>query len=144
MSTIRPIRIMVVDDDASMTRLVKTIIKSNFGAQITTITATDPKVASALLESELVDIVITDLEMPGLSGLDLLRIAKQRNAWTQVILVTAHSACSALTEAMELGASDYLLKPLAPELVSDVIRQTYGRLVRWQQALAGTFSLSPA
>jgi DNA-binding NtrC family response regulator len=141
---IRPIRILVVDDDESMTRLIKAIIEGTFGAQITTITTTDPKAAGDLLESELIDVLITDLEMPGLSGLDLLRIAKQRNAWTQVILVTAHSACGALTEAMELGASDYLLKPLAPELVSEVVRQTHRRLVRWQQALAGTFSLAPA
>ena len=57
--------------------------------------------------------------MPGPGGLELLRCAKRRNPCTQVLFLTGRSTLEALTDALELGATDYLLKPLdQAELIS--------------------------
>lgn len=135
-----PVRVLLVDDDPDMVELLKGIIQQGFSADVQIRTAQDPREARRQLETELVDLLITDLEMPGISGLDLLRCAKRRNAWTQVLLVTGHSSLNALTNAMDLGASDYLLKPVNPVEVEEVVTGILSRLCRWRLALAGTLA----
>jgi two-component system response regulator FlrC len=68
-------------------------------------------------------IVITDLRMPGISGLDLLREVKAISPRTQVILVTAHGTVNNAVEAMKMGAFDYLLKPFAFSDLQDVVER---------------------
>ena len=112
MSSSRPVRILLVDDDPTIVELLEQIIRHAFPDEVQIKTAIDPKEARRHLEAEVVDLLVTDLEMPGISGVELLRCAKRRNTWTQVLMVTAHSSLDAVTDAMDLGASDYLLKPL--------------------------------
>jgi len=82
--------------------------------------------------------LVTDLEMPGVNGLELLRCAKRKNPCTQVLFVTGHSTLEALTDALELGATDYLLKPLDQTELIELIEDAEKRLWRWRQALSGT------
>ena len=100
----------------------------------------DPLVALRHLETELVDLLVTDLEMPAVSGLDLLVEARSCNPCTQVVVVTGHSTIDALLEALELGASDYLLKPLDRNDLIRVVDESLRRCVRWRAALGGTFA----
>jgi DNA-binding NtrC family response regulator len=83
-----PTRVLLVDDDPQMVRLVEAVIHKEFPRSIQIMTAVDTAIASQYLEANIVDLLITDLEMPGLNGLELLRIAKRRNVWTQVLLLT--------------------------------------------------------
>jgi DNA-binding response OmpR family regulator len=140
MSTHTPMRIMVVDDDAVMVHLLRATIEDGFGTEVCVEAVADPHYASARLEAGVVDLLVTDLMMPGIDGLKLLRCAKRRNAWTQVVVLTGHFGCNALTEAMELGANDYLVKPLDTAELEEVIRGVHRRLRRWRRALASTLS----
>jgi two-component system response regulator YesN len=79
--------------------------------------------------------LITDLEMPELSGMELIPIAKQRNAWTQIVVLTAHSTSSRVCEAMSVGAIDYLLKPVDRNQLEKVIQEAIERIDRWQAVL---------
>jgi DNA-binding NtrC family response regulator len=136
----RLVQVLLVDDDPDLLQLLEEIIQEGFPDDVQIKTASDPKEAWRHLDSELFDLLVTDLEMPGISGLELLRRAKRRNAWTQVLLVTGHSSLDALTEAMDLGASDYLLKPLNPSEVEEVVAGILRRLCRWRLALASTLA----
>jgi DNA-binding NtrC family response regulator len=135
-----PVRALVVDDDPQMARLLEAVIQQACPDDVQIKTATHPKAARQYLETEVVDLLVTDLEMPGISGIELLRCAKRRNAWTQVLLVTGHSSLGALADAMELGAADYLLKPLDWDELKDAVGCVISRLFRWRRALAGTFA----
>jgi DNA-binding NtrC family response regulator len=135
-----PVRVALVDDDPVTVELLENAIRQRFSGDVQIKTATDPEVAWHLLEAEIVDLLITDLEMPGISGMDLLRCAKRKNAWTQVLMVTGHSSVDALTDAMELGAADYMLKPLDPEQLQEEITDVLRRLDRWRKALVGTLA----
>jgi DNA-binding NtrC family response regulator len=141
MNTEQAIHILLVDDDPDLLQVLKAIIQRGFSDDIRIRTANDPKDALQQLDAEIVDVLVTDLEMPGISGLELLRRAKRRNAWTQVLLVTGHSSLDSVTEAMDLGASDYLLKPFTPGELKEVVDGTLSRIRRWRFALAGALAI---
>ncbi len=135
-----PTKLLLVDDDPSMVRLLTEVIERSFGDRMTLHSLTDPKEARRWIEDHVVDILVTDLEMPGVNGLELLRCVKRRNPCTQVLFLTGHSTVDALTDALELGATDYLLKPLDQAALIELIEDADRRLRRWRQALAGTLS----
>ena len=120
-------------------RLLAKVIERSLGDQIEIETLTDPKAARERIDKGGVNILLTDLEMPGINGLELLRCAKRRNAYTQVLFLTGHSSQDSLLDALELGATDYLLKPVDQNELLELIRQAYARQQRWRQALAETW-----
>lgn len=129
-----PASLLIVDDDVSLLRLVQKVLTSSFPAL--TITAmTDPREAARYLDESICDILLSDIDMPGITGLELLQRAKQRNAWTQVIFMTGQSTWSRVSEAMGNGASDYLLKPVDRSELEKVISEAIVRIQRWQYAL---------
>jgi DNA-binding NtrC family response regulator len=136
----RPTRLLLVDDDPSMVRLVTNVINRSFPDEIQLKSLTDPVQARDCIESDLWDILITDLEMPNLNGLGLLRCAKRKNALTQVFFMTGHSAVESITDALELGATDYLLKPLDTSELIELLSEARKRIRRWRQACAETIS----
>jgi DNA-binding NtrC family response regulator len=133
-------RLLLVDDDPSMVRLLATIIDRSFGDQIEMQSLTNPTEARDVIEKNVIDILVTDLEMPGINGLGLLRHAKRKNALTQVLFMTGNSSLDALTDALELGATDYLLKPMDQAELVELLEQAQKRVQRWRQALAGTLT----
>ena len=137
-------RLLLVDDDPSMVRLLTAIIMQRFGDQIELKSLTDPEDARQWIETEVVDILITDLEMPGVNGLELLRCAKRRNACTQILFMTGNSTLDALNDALESGATDYLLKPLNQTELIRLVKDAQERQLRWKKALAGTLAAERA
>ena len=140
MTSKTPVRVLLVDDDPDMLQLLEEIIQEGFRDEVQIKATSDPKQARRHLEAEIVDLLVTDLEMPEISGLELLRCAKRKNAWTQVLLVTGHSNLDALTNAMDLGASDYLTKPIDQDELEEVVTSILRRLCRWRAALADTLT----
>ncbi len=136
----RTLDLVIIDDDPQMVRLLERLVKREMGDAVVMHTFVDPLLAQQHIDHHCCDILVTDLQMPGVDGLQLLRFAKTRNAWTQVIFMTAHSTWDAISEALELGASDYLVKPLSPADVAEVLQQTHGRCRRWQAALGSTLA----
>jgi two-component system NtrC family response regulator len=101
--------ILVVDDDASQRRLIEFWLKED-GYDVAT--AADGNAGLREFTDKSPALVITDIRMPGLSGLDLLGRVKALNPDTPVILITAFGTVGDAVGAMKLGAADYVLKPL--------------------------------
>lgn len=102
-------KILVVDDEPKMTSLICGTLEDASHSVTTTI---DPADALKLIEQRGFDIVITDLSMPGVSGMEILKKALSVDG-TDVIMMTAFGTVETAVEAMKLGAADYLTKPFS-------------------------------
>jgi DNA-binding NtrC family response regulator len=137
-SMARKVNLLIVDDDPSMVRLLTRVVERHLGDKMSVCGLSDSSEALAWLEHHCCDILVSDIDMPDIDGLQMLRYAKRRNAWTQVIFITAHTTWEKLTEAVEFGASDYLLKPINQDELVTLLSQQYVRCARWQTAVLGT------
>lgn len=134
----RRLNLLVIDDSPTILSIVSDTLEERFSDVVDVTALSDPSAAARFLERSTCDILLVDVEMPGVSGLDVLRAAKARNVWTQGIIMTAHSTCDRLATAMDCGACDYLLKPIDRQQLVEVIAECTKRVTRWQQALRGT------
>lgn len=104
----RTYRALIVDDDAEMGQLVSDVLQGE-GFEATVLG--DSFEASRILKTEEFDVVVTDLKMKGLKGLDLLEEAKRVAPDTPVIIITAFGTIESAIKAMKMGAYDYITKP---------------------------------
>jgi DNA-binding NtrC family response regulator len=123
------IRILVVDDEASQRELVSGYLKKQ-GFEV--FTAAGGESALELFRQAPMELILTDQRMPGLSGLDLLKAAREINPETQVIVMTAYGSVETAVEAMRDGAADYVAKPLN----LDELRQKIQRIVEQHRLYA--------
>jgi two-component system KDP operon response regulator KdpE len=113
-------RILVVDDERQITRMLRTSLQSSGYEVITAANGSDGYVT---FESERPDLIITDLAMPEMSGLDLTR-AVRRLATTPIIVLSVRDTDAMKITALDEGADDYLTKPFSmPELLARVRAQ---------------------
>jgi len=112
--------ILIVDDDAAQRRLIEFWLKED---GYPTVLAADGLAGLREFESKSPSLVIADIRMPGLSGLELLGRIKGRNEDALVILITAFGTVENAVDAMKLGASDYILKPLNADELKIVVRR---------------------
>lgn len=112
-------RILVVDDELSMREFVSILLERE-GYDV--LTAADAETALIRLASSEIDLVISDVQMPGLNGLELLAKIKENTPDTAVLLVTAFSTAEQAVEAMKLGAYDYLAKPFKVDEIKILVR----------------------
>jgi len=113
-------RILVVDDERSMRELLAIVLRRE-GYDV--LLAENGKSAIAMLEKEPVDILISDIKMPDLSGVDVLRAAKRVDQDILGIMITAFASTETAVEAMRLGACDYLSKPFDVDLLRMKVRE---------------------
>jgi DNA-binding NtrC family response regulator len=106
-------QVLVVDDHAAARESVADVLR-HAGYEVTSLGS--PVEALACLEQHAFDLVITDLQMPGMDGLEFIREIRRRRFSSQILMVTAHATISSAVEAMRQGAFDYLEKPF------DVVR----------------------
>jgi two-component system response regulator PilR (NtrC family) len=116
----RPARILVVDDERSMRELLAIVLRRE-GYDV--VLAENGRAAIALLEREPIDLLISDIQMPDLSGVDVLRAAKQIDQDVLGIMITAFASTETAVEAMRLGACDYLSKPFDVDLLKMKVRE---------------------
>ncbi len=116
----RPPRILVVDDERSMRELLAIVLRRE-GYEV--LLAENGRAAIDLLEREPVDILISDIKMPDLSGVDVLRAAKKLDQDILGIMITAFASTETAVEAMRLGACDYLSKPFDIDLLKMKVRE---------------------
>lgn len=101
-------RILVVDDEALVRDfLQEALTRKSYAVEL----AEDGKKAKSLLKEQTFDLVLTDLKMPGVTGLDLLRFVKAHQPDTPVLMMTAYGTIENAVEAMRLGAFHYITKP---------------------------------
>src|SRR5262249_40019267 len=112
--------LLVVDDEPSMLIALKETLKHK-GYEITV--AGSAVEAVGKLKARAFDLVISDVRMPTMGGMDLLRQIKSMSPQTAVILLTGFGTVQSAVEAMKLGAFDYLLKPFSAEDLDTVVRR---------------------
>jgi two-component system response regulator PilR (NtrC family) len=113
-------RILVVDDERSMRELLAIVLRRE-GYDV--LLAENGRTAVAALERESIDLLISDIKMPDMSGVDVLRAAKQIDPDILGIMITAFASTETAVEAMRLGACDYLSKPFDIDLVKMKVRE---------------------
>ncbi len=119
-------KILIVDDEEGMREVCAATLRRLPDAQI--VLEGESRRAAERLDEESPDLLITDICMPGLSGLDLLRLARQRDPNLAALILTAYPTVETAVECMKLGAADYLTKPLFPEeLLATVQRLLAGK-----------------
>lgn len=113
-------KILIVDDEELMRQfLAETLKRKNYGVEV----AKNGKEAIALIKKNTYDLLLTDLKMPELSGIELLRKTKEISPQTLVIVMTAYGTIANAVEAMHLGAFNYLLKPFTPDAIETLINK---------------------
>ncbi len=102
--------ILIVEDEAKMRRL----LELNLGDDgFTTFSAEDAETGLKLLRENPIDLILTDLKLPGMNGLEFLQAVKRQNAALPVVVMTAFGSVETAVDAMKAGASDYVLKPFS-------------------------------
>ncbi len=107
-------RILVVDDEESIRDLLRLVLA---GEGYSVVTARDGEEAIEQLEAQRFDLVITDLVMPRVNGVEVLRAAKRIDPNYPVIVITGYPSVETVTELVRLGAGDYLTKPFNIDVV---------------------------
>jgi DNA-binding NtrC family response regulator len=111
-------RVLIVDDDAGIRKLCSTICDS---AGLESFTAGDAEEAVERLASVLPEFVLLDVNLPGRSGMELLREIRVRFPATKVVIITGYAAVDLAVDAMKLGAYDYIAKPFSPKRLLQVL-----------------------
>jgi len=122
-----PERIMVVDDEPNMLRLLKTILSDQTGYDV--VTTNNPLEVSKLLQEDRFDLVISDLKMPLVDGIDLIGIIKKIDPGIPIIIITAYGTIETAEEAVQKGAYDFITKPFRKEAILLTIR----RALEWKR-----------
>lgn len=117
--------ILVIDDEAALRQTLARILQ-RAGYEVTT--AESGEMGISILSSALFDLVYMDIRMPGMGGLQTLKAIHASQPNLPVILFTAQPDMNSAVEALRLGAADYLLKPLQPEVLLERTRATLARL----------------
>lgn len=124
-------RILIVDDD-DMVRLSYLRSLAGIRANCDVTAAQDGAEALRAMEQQPSDVVLLDLRMPGMNGMAVLRAIRERWPESQVVIITGFPSLETVKEAIEVGACDYLAKPVGPE---EIICAAQGALTRKGWAL---------
>ena len=118
-------QILVVDDSPETVEIIQRNLESaGFGV----FTASCVSDAVSILASTRIDLVVTDLKMPGPSGLDLVRHVRQNHADTEVMMITGYATVEGAVEAVKTGAEEYLQKPFTDEELLTAVRKAFEKL----------------
>lgn len=122
MSTSR--HIMIVEDEPNVRLVFRTALSSN---EYVVSTAEDGESALRWLAKKPADLVLLDLQMPGMGGMEVLRRLREAGIEVPVVIVSAHDALPNVVQAMRLGAIDFLAKPTTPEALRKVVADVLSR-----------------
>jgi two-component system, NtrC family, response regulator AtoC len=123
-------KVLVVDDEPLMRNfLAETLRRKNIDVTV----AENGRKALDLLKKTPFDLVITDMKMPDITGIDILRYVKETSPNTFVVVITGFGSIENAVEAMHLGAFNYLIKPFYPETIETVIDKASEQLALMQE-----------
>ncbi len=116
--------VLVVDDEPSMRQLLSSVLQGE-GYEVGT--AADGNEALSAFGSREWDLVIQDLKMPGMNGIELLKRIKEADPGALVVIITAFSSWDSAVEAMRLGAYDYIKKPFDTDMIRQIVARAIER-----------------
>jgi len=120
-------KILIVDDFATMRRIMKNILKQIGFSNI--IEADDGTTAMEELKKTTVDLIISDWNMPKMTGLDLLKKVRGDDAFKDVpfLMVTAEAQKQNVIDAVQAGVTNYVVKPFTAEAISEKLEKIFGK-----------------
>lgn len=124
--------ILVVDDDLELGRFVVDLATDQGHAAVST---PGPLAALELLAKQRFDLMVTDMRMPGMDGLEFIRRARALDAHLAIVAITAFGSLETGLRALEAGAQDYLSKPFRSDELSTKIERTLERRTRELESL---------
>ncbi len=113
-------KILIVDDEQSMRDFLSIMLKKEGYEVVSAENGTD---AVKAVQNDIFDLLITDVKMSGMDGIDVLKAVKEVSAETVVIMITAYATAETAVEAMKLGAYDYITKPFKIDQIKLVIQK---------------------
>lgn len=122
MTQLEEIRVLLVDDEVEF---VDTLAKRMKKRKLKTSSVNSGEDALEFLGQHLTDVVILDVKMPGIDGIQTLREIKQQYPLVEVIMLTGHANVEVAIQGMEIGAFDYLMKPMAIDDLVYKIQDAY-------------------
>ncbi|MCK4395831.1 response regulator [candidate division WOR-3 bacterium] len=117
--------VLVVDDEATVCKSVRRILERE---HLEVDEALSGKEALDMLDKKPYGVVVTDMMMPGIGGMDLIRMIKEKQPEVSVIMITGFATIKTAVQAMKLGAFDYIPKPFTPEELSGVTLRAIERM----------------
>jgi DNA-binding NtrC family response regulator len=126
-------RILIVDDEQEILNMLRRNLALD-GYDV--YTSTSPNEALEMMKDGLYNLVITDIKMPGMSGVDLLVEIKKVNPLANVIMMTGYSSMAHVVDCLGAGAMDYFVKPFhdLDEVIS-AVGQARDRILRWRSSM---------
>jgi DNA-binding response OmpR family regulator len=119
------LRVLLVDDEVEF---VTTLAERLEIRDIPTLVAADGEQALQIMERDQPPVVVLDVMMPGLGGLDVLQLIKRKYPGTQIILLTGHGSTKDGIKGMRMGAFDYIMKPVQIEDLINKMNEAYKAL----------------
>lgn len=117
--------VMIVDDEEDF---LETLVKRLEKRDLKVIGAKSGEEALELLRESPVDVVVLDVKMPGMNGIEALKEIKGRHPLVEVVLLTGHASTEVAIKGMELGAFDYLMKPIGMDELLYKVQDAYERV----------------
>jgi len=117
-------KVLIVDDELDF---LETIVKRLRARNVEVSGVESGYLALEALDSSSPDVIILDVKMPGMDGIETLREIKKKKPLTEVIMLTGHASVESGIQGMQLGAFDYLIKPVALDELLEKVRQAYER-----------------
>ncbi len=117
-------RLLIVEDEDTLCQSLQRVLsKEGYVVDI----ADSAETAFKLLESKSYDLIITDIILPGISGIELLTKYRKTNPAQKVIIITAYASLVTAVEAIKAGACDFIIKPLMHDEMKRVVRNAIDR-----------------
>jgi len=119
-----PERILIVEDEDTLCESLQRVFKrEGYAADI----ADSAETAYRLLETNSYDLIITDIILPGISGIEMIARYKQQNPGQKVIIMTAYASLQTAVEALRVGACDFIAKPVMHDELKRMVKKALGR-----------------
>jgi len=112
-------RLLIIEDENTLCQsLQRVLCREGYEVDV----ADSAESAFTLLEKKSYNLIITDIILPGLSGIELLTTYRKQNPLQKVVVITAYASLTTAVEAIEAGASDFIIKPIMHDEMKTVIR----------------------
>lgn len=115
------IKVLLVEDEKVIREGIKTILEEVIQGYQVLWEASNGEKALEILNIELPDLIITDIRMPKMTGIEFIRLLKEKNAGMPVIVISGHDEYVYVREALKLGVKDYLLKPISRQELASIL-----------------------
>ena len=126
-------KLMIVDDEEEILLMLRRNLEME-GYEVTT--TVSPMEALGLMKEQLFNLVLSDIKMPGMDGVTLLRELKEINPLANIVMMTGYSTMANVVDCLGSGAVDYFVKPFQDlDLIVAAINQARDRLIRWRTSM---------